>query len=121
MNAALSIALVVRALLSGVMIAVIALVSRRNPGIGGLIASLPLISTLGMVWLWHDTGDRQAVAGYISASLWYFLPTIPMFIFMPIMLRHGVNFWATLICGVLVTMLLYVAMNRLLASMGMSL
>lgn len=120
MSWAVSGALIVRALLSGIIVAIIAVVSRRSPGLGGLIASLPLVSTLGMIWLWHDTGDREAVATYIGSALWYFLPTIPMFIIMPIMLRHGVDFWLTLVSGVIMTMLLYMAMNRLLAMAGIS-
>ena len=117
----LTTAFFIRAVVSGLIIAAIALISRRYPGVGGLVASLPLISILGMVWLWHDTGDREAVATYLSSAFWYFLPTIPMFLFMPLMLRHGVGFWPTLACGIVVTMLLYVAMNRALATFGITL
>lgn len=117
----ISVAFIIRAALSGIIVAIIALVSRRYPGLGGLIASLPLISVLGMVWLWHDTGDREAVATYLSSALWYFLPTIPMFIFMPMMLRHGVSFWATLAVGIFITMLLYALMNRALSAYGITL
>ncbi|MEQ1687471.1 MAG: DUF3147 family protein [Sphingopyxis sp.] len=117
----MSAAFIIRAALSGIIIAIIALVSRRYPGVGGLIASLPLISVLGMVWLWHDTGDREAVATYLQSAFWYFLPTIPMFIFMPMMLRGGASFWLTLAVGVIVTMLLYVLMNRALAAYGITL
>ncbi|QJQ32696.1 DUF3147 family protein [Sphingomonas lacunae] len=114
-------AFLVRVVLSGLVVALIALVARKSPGLGGLIASLPLVSTLGMIWLWHDTGDRLAVADYVQSSLLYFLPSIPMFILIPWMLRHGWNFWLTLMAGALLTMLLYAMMNRWLASQGISL
>ena len=51
-------AFAVRAVLSGIIVALIAAVARRNPAAGALVASLPLLSVLGMIWLWHDTGDR---------------------------------------------------------------
>ena len=114
-------AFVVRAVLSGLIVALIALVSRKSPGLGGLIASLPLVSTLGMIWLWHDSGDRLAVADYGQSSLGYFLPSLPMFLLIPWMLRHGWSFWLTLSAGALLTMLLYVLMNRALASFGITL
>lgn len=117
----ISAAFIIRAALSGVIVAIIALVSRRYPGLGGLIASLPLISVLGMVWLWHDTGDRALLADHIGATFWYILPTLPMFIFMPMMLRHGVSFWVTLAVGVVITMLLYALMNRSLVAYGITL
>ena len=114
-------AFIVRAILSGLIVALITLVARKSPGLGGLIASLPLVSTLGMVWLWHDSGDRLAVADFVQSSFWYFLPSLPMFVLIPWMLRGGWNFWLTLAAGALLTMLLYAAMNRLLASQGISL
>ena len=116
-----TLAFVVRAALSGIIIAVIALVSRRLPGLGALIASLPLISMLGIIWLWRDTGDRDLLASHIGATFWYVLPSLPMFLIMPWMLRHGWSVWLTLGVGVIVTMLLYVAMNRVLASYGITL
>jgi hypothetical protein len=116
-----ALAFVIRAALSGIIIAVIALVSRRLPGLGALIASLPLISMLGIIWLWRDTGDRELLASHIGATFWYVLPSLPMFVLMPWMLRHGWSVWLTLSIGVVVTMLLYVAMNRILASFGVTL
>jgi hypothetical protein len=74
-----------------------------------------------MIWLWYDTGDRTAVADYTQSAFWYFLPTMPMFLIIPALLRHGVTFWLALAAGLAVTMLLYVVMNRLLAGFGVML
>ena len=41
--------LAIKAALSGVLIAIISEVAKRHPGLGALIASLPLISVLGMI------------------------------------------------------------------------
>lgn len=48
--------LFVKAGLSGINIAIVSEVARKNPGFGALIASLPLVSILGMVWLWRERG-----------------------------------------------------------------
>jgi len=48
--------LILKAALSGVLIAIISEAARRYPGFGGLIASLPLISLMAIIWLWKDTG-----------------------------------------------------------------
>lgn len=112
--------LIVRAVLSGLIVALIALIARRSPGLGGLIASIPLISTLGMVWLWHDTGDRDAVATYVSSAFWYFLPSLPMFLLIPAMLRAGAPFWVTLVSGMVLTMILYLITHFTLRHLGLS-
>jgi uncharacterized membrane protein (GlpM family) len=54
--------LIIKAVLSGIIIMVVSEVSRRNPSIGGLIASLPLISILAFIWLWRDTSDPERIA-----------------------------------------------------------
>jgi hypothetical protein len=49
--------LLIKAAISGLIIAVVSEVARRAPSLGALIASLPLISVLGMIWLWRDNHD----------------------------------------------------------------
>ena len=60
--------LALKAALSGVLIAIISEVSKRYPGIGGLIASLPLVSVLGMIWLWRDKPDVENMASHVEAT-----------------------------------------------------
>jgi hypothetical protein len=79
---------IVRALLSGVIIACIAVIGRKAPAAGALIASLPLISIMGMLWLWHDTGDKRLLANHAEATFWYVLPSLPMFLLVP-WIAHG--------------------------------
>ena len=52
----------VKAAISGAIVAAASEVARRWPGIGGLIVSLPLVSLLAIVWLWRDTGEAERVA-----------------------------------------------------------
>lgn len=114
-------AFVIRALLSGLIVAAIAMIARRNPTLGGLIASIPLVSTLGMVWLWRDTGDRVLVADYVQSAFWYFLPSMPMFLLIPALLRNGVNFWVALGAGCVLTIVLYLITIPIAARFGVTL
>ena len=100
-------AFVVRAALSGIIVALVAMVARRNPAAGALIASLPLVSLLGMIWLWHDTHDSARLADHAAATFWYILPSLPMFLLIPAMLRHGQGFWVAIGAGCMLTILLY--------------
>jgi hypothetical protein len=51
--------LAAKAAISGIVIAVASEIARRSPALGALIVSLPLVSLLALIWLWHDTGDSQ--------------------------------------------------------------
>ena len=97
----------IKAALSGVIIAVVSEVARRSPTLGALIVSLPLVSILGIIWLWHDTSDAERIAAHAQSTFWYVLPTLPMFLVMPAMLRHGAGFWPTLAASCVLTFLLY--------------
>lgn len=101
---------ILKAAISGVIIAAISTVSRRYPGFGALIASLPLISVLGMIWLWRDRPDAANMADHAEATFWFVLPSLPMFLVIPAMLRAGIGFWASLAAGCLLTIGLYVLM-----------
>ena len=113
--------LAVRAVLTALLVVLIAVVARKSPNLGGLVASIPLISTLGMVWLWHDTHDARKVADYSLSALIYFLPSIPMFIIIPLLLRQGYGFWPVLALALVTTMILYWLTSRIAASYGMTL
>jgi hypothetical protein len=102
--------LVIKAALSGVIIAIVSEVAKRYPGFGALIASLPLVSLLGMIWLWRDKPDVPNMAAHVEATFWFVLPSLPMFLVMPWMLRHGIAFWPTVLAGCALTILLYLAM-----------
>jgi len=111
-------AFAIRALLSGIIIALIAFVGRKAPAAGALIASLPLISILGMIWLWRDTGDRKLLADHAEATFFFVLPSLPMFLLIPWMLRGGFGFWVAMGSGIVLTVLLYLFTAMLAARFG---
>ena len=111
--------LLVKAVVSGVLIAAISEVARRSPGWGGLLASLPLTSLIAMIWLWRDTGDEQRIAQLSLGAFWFVLPSLPLFLIVPLMLRSGWAFWPTLLAACAVTLALYAAMFAIGARLGM--
>ena len=113
--------LVLKAGLSGVIIAAASEAARRAPTLGALILSLPLISVLGFIWLWRDTADTARIAATAQSTFWYVLPTLPMFLVIPLLLRHGVGFWPSLVAGCALTVLLYLVTVWSLAKFGVTL
>jgi len=99
-----------KAFLSGVLIAIVSAVARRWPGFGALIASLPLISVIGMMWLWRDKPDVGHMAAHAQATFLFVLPSLPMFLLIPMLLHRGWGFWPALVAGCLLTVLLYILM-----------
>ena len=114
-------ALLAKALLSGALIVAIAEISKRLPAMGALVASLPLVSVLGMILLWRERPDAENMAVHAEATFWYVLPSLPMFLAIPAMLRAGVPFWVALLAGCLLTVVLYLAMMQVGPRFGLRL
>ena len=112
--------LIIKAALSVVIVMIVSEVSRRNPSIGGLIASLSLISILAFIWLWRDTSDPERIAAQAEATFWYIFPSIPMFLALPAMLKNGVGFWAALSIACVLTLALYSATMWVLPRIGIN-
>jgi hypothetical protein len=101
---------IVKAILSGLIIAIVSEISRKLPAFGALVASLPLISVLGMIWLYKDTRDNALIAEHAFATFWYVLPSLPLFIVLPLLLRSGMGFPLALGLSCLLTIVLYFGM-----------
>jgi hypothetical protein len=102
--------LFIKAALSGAIVAAVSEIARRYPTWGGLVASLPLTSLLAMLWLWRDSGDAGRVAELSASTIWFIVPSLPLFVVLPLLLRSGVGFWASMGLVIAGTLALYALM-----------
>ena len=112
---------IIKVFVSALIVATVSEVAKRSPGAGALIASLPLVSVLGMIWLWRDTHDPVRMAAHAEATFWFVLPSLPMFLLVPLLLRQGLPFWPSLLTGLLATMILYLVTVWVAARFGVRL
>ena len=99
--------LIIKAGISGAIVAAVSEIARRYPGWGGLVASLPLTSLLAMIWLYRDSADAGRVADLSISTFWFVLPSIPLFVALPLLLRANLGFWPSLGICVVGTLALY--------------
>lgn len=114
-------ALAAKALLSGALIVAIAEIGKRLPAVAALVASLPLVSVLGMILLWRQRPDAENMAIHAEATFWYVLPSLPMFLVIPALLRAGIGFWPSLTLGCMLTVGLYLLMATIGPRFGLRL
>jgi hypothetical protein len=111
----------VKIIITALIIVVVSEISKKLPLLGSLIASLPLVSVLGMIWIFQETKDTQKLITHAEGTFWYVLPSLPMFLLMPWMMKKGVSFYWSMTAGILLTIFLYLIMTKLLARIGMNL
>lgn len=74
-----------------------------NDRVSALLIALPLTSLLAMIWMHGGKQSPERIANHAEGTFWFVLPTLPMFLILPWMLRHGWGFWAALIANCLLT------------------
>ena len=92
------------------LVVLISEISKRSSIIGAILASIPLTSVLAMIWLYVDTGSTTQVSALASNILWLVLPSLALFITLPILLKHGVNFYISLAASIGITSVCYFLM-----------
>jgi hypothetical protein len=106
---------------SAAVIVAVSEIAKRHSGIAALVAALPLTSLLAFVWL-HVEGSSSAAIGELSSQVfWLVLPSLVLFLALPVLLRHGLNFWLSLGISGAATVACYLAMLPLLRRVGVQL
>src|SRR5580698_903909 len=106
---------IIKILLSALLIWGISEISRRNTSAAALLASLPLISLLAMIWMYHDTHDVTRIADFSWSVVWYVLPSLVLFALLPPLLtRWHVPFYGALCISSVATIAVFYVMKAVL-------
>jgi len=97
----------IKILLSAFILVAVSEIAKRSSMLGALLASLPLTSLLAFVWLYLDTGDVQKVSNLSSDIFWLVLPSLALFLVLPLLIKMGWGFWLSLAVAMLVTAACY--------------
>ena len=103
--------------------AVVALVSelaKRSDKLGGLVAALPLVTILTLIWLYVENQPSSKIANHAWYTFWYVVPTLPMFLVFPTLLpRYG--FWPSLLACVFITVVSFALFAVIVRRFGIEL
>lgn len=113
--------LILKGLLSGAVIVTVSELAKKNNTAASIVHSLPLVSLLAFVWLYAGTKDAELIGRHAYGTFWFVLPTLPMFLLMPWLIKTCGGFWPALGAGVLLTIILYFITMRLLTAAGVTL
>ncbi|UCB52562.1 MAG: DUF3147 family protein [Candidatus Zixiibacteriota bacterium] len=105
--------------ISALLIVAISEISKRYSLTAGILASLPIVSVLAMIWLYIDTSSIEKVAQLSFSIFWMVLPSLSLFIVLPVLLKNKVPFYPALTISALVMVLLYYLMIVILKRLGM--
>jgi len=113
--------LTIKVFLSAIIIVTVSEVAKRSSLLGGMIASLPLVSILAMIWIYIDTKDIEKISQLSTSIFWLVIPSWTLLFTLPIFLKKGIGFYASLGLSALLTMIAYTIMLMILRRYGVSL
>ncbi len=111
----------IKLLISSGIIIIVSEISKKDTLMGGIIVSIPLVSVLSMVWLYLETKNVENVSALSTSILWLIIPSLTLFIVLPILIKSGINFFISMGISILITMGCYWIMIIILGKFGIEL
>jgi len=106
--------------ITAALVVLISEIAKRSDRLGGLIAALPLVTVLTLIWLHVEQQPTVRIANHAWYTFWYVLPTLPMFLLFPALLAR-IGFWPSLLASVVLTAVCFAGFALALRRFGVML
>ena len=111
--------LALKGIVAGTLVVLATEYGDRNPVLFAILISLPLTSIIGLSYLWIEHGDSQRIIDSSWAILWIVLPSVVLFVALPLLLRAGLHFWLAMPLACLIMAGAYWGYAKLLGRLGL--
>lgn len=112
--------LITKYMLTAAVVVLISEAAKRSDKLGGLIAALPLVTFLALIWLYIEKQPMEKISNHAWYTFWYVIPTLPMFLVFPLLLpRFG--FWLTMLMSIGITIFCFATFSFVVRQFGIQL
>ncbi|WP_336211166.1 DUF3147 family protein [Enterobacter sp. P82] len=98
--------IITKYILTAAVVVMVSEAAKRSDKLGGLLAALPLVTILALIWLYVEKQPMEKIARHAWYTFWYVIPTLPMFLVFPLLLPR-LGFWPSLAACVILTVILF--------------
>ena len=112
---------ILKIVITALLIVLISEIAKRSSFVGAVLASVPLVSVLAMLWLYIDTKDIAKVSALSSSIFWLVLPSLSLFVTLPLLLKQGISFYLSMSISIGITIFSYWFMISVLNHFGIKL
>ncbi len=109
---------IVKVILSAILIVIVTEVSKKDNLLGSIVISIPWVSLIAILWIFIESKDAVKVASFSYGIFWMVIPSLLLFILLPVLINHKVNFYVALVTSTAVMTAGYFAMNAVLKKIG---
>ena len=112
--------ILIKTLITAVVIVAVSEIARRSSLLAGLIASIPLVSFLAIIWLYWETKDSQKIVDLSYSIILMIIPSLTFFIVLPFVMKLQFSFVTSMIVATVSTIIAYWLFIVLLGKFGIS-
>jgi len=109
---------IVKILITTLLIVTISEIAKRSSLIAGILASIPIVSVLAMIWMYVDTKDTVKVSDLSVSIFWLVIPSLALFVTLPVFLKKGFSFYSSIGMAIIITVVCYYLMIHALGKFG---
>ncbi len=112
--------IIIKYLLTAGVVVLVSEFAKRSDKLGGLVAALPMITFLTLIWLYVENQPTEKIANHAWYTFWYVVPTLPMFLAFPFLLPK-IGFWPTMGASVVITLVCFILFALVVKHFGIEL
>ena len=112
--------LIIKYFITAAVVVLVSEFAKSSDKLGGLVASLPLVTVLSLIWLFIEKQPTTKIANHAYYTFWYVIPTLPMFLLFPYLLPKW-GFWPTLLSCIVMTLVIFYVYAIVLKNLGIDL
>ena len=112
---------ITKLIITALLIVLISEIAKRSSLMGALLAAIPLVSILAMIWMYVDTNSSSSAVEFSNRIVWLIVPSMTLFIAFPILIKKGFSFYPSMGISILMTIFAYYSVIFLLDKFGIKL
>lgn len=112
--------LITKYLTTAFVVVLVSEIAKRSDKVGAVVAALPLVTILALIWLHVETGSEEKVSNHAWYTFWYVIPTLPMFLIFPVLVSR-LGFWMALAVSAVITLACFWLMIQVARLFGIDL
>ena len=109
---------ITKLVITTLLIVLISEIAKRNSLMGAMLAAIPLVSILAMIWMYIDTNNSSSAVEFSNSIVWLIVPSMTLFISFPILIKKGFSFYPSMTVSIMMTIFAYYSVIFLLGKLG---
>ena len=108
----------IKIVITVLLVIIVSEIVNKSSLYAGIFASIPLVSVIAIFWIYIESKDVTKIIALSNSIFWLVIPSLVLFITLPILLKNGINFYVSISTSIIMTVICYFSMIYILGKFG---